>query len=112
MTVTVEGWPAVARAIGRVPAACERAGARAALDAAKALAASTRPTLPVRTGRLRASVEVAAVEGGAAVTITAPYAIYVPAARRMATSSEAAAADYARTARTNTTAEIARLPWP
>ena len=113
MPVTVEGWPALTRAMAMVPAACERAGERAALDAARALAASTVPTLPVRTGRLRASVAAGPVEGGAAVTISAPYAIYVAAARRMtATATDTAAADYSRKAQTQTTAEIARLPWP
>lgn len=112
MPVEVVGWAELARAVAQVPAACQRAGERAALDAARALAASTVPTLPVRTGRLRASVDVAPVEGGAAVTIGAPYAIYVAAARRMAEQVEPAAADYARKAQTNTTAEIVRLPWP
>lgn len=112
MTVEVIGWPELTRAMAGVPAACERAAARAGQDAARALAAQTAPTLPVRTGRLRASVGVITDHDGAATVISAPYAVYVPAARAMAARTESTAADYARRARTETDNELGRLPWP
>lgn len=46
MTVEVEGWPELAKAMGGVPAACDRAAGRAAVDAARALAAATAPASP------------------------------------------------------------------
>lgn len=111
--VEVEGWPAVAAAMGRVPAACERAAERAAVEAARTLAAATAPRLPVVTGRLRASVAVTALDGGGAATVIgAPYAVYVPAARAMAATAGPAAADYARRTATHTDTELGRLPWP
>lgn len=110
--VEVEGWGAVAAAMGHVPAACERAAERAAVEAARALAAATAPRLPVRTGRLRASVAVQPVDGGAAAVIGAPYAVYVPAARAMATAPAPAAADYSRRTAAHVTTELRRLSWP
>lgn len=112
MTVEVEGWPELAKAMGGVPAACDRAAGRAAVDAARALAAATAPRLPVRTGRLRASVTVTESPDGAATVITAPYAGYVPAARAMAASAEPAAADYSRRTAAALDPELRRLPWP
>lgn len=112
MPVEVEGWAELARAMGGVPAACERAAGRAATEAARALAASTAPRLPVRTGRLKASVTVEALPDGAATVIGAPYAGYVPAARAMAAAAEPAAADYGRRTATALDPELRRLPWP
>lgn len=112
MPVTLEGWEGVARAMGQVPAACEAAALRAGLEAGRALAATTTPRLPVRTGALRASVAVSEVPGGTAVTIGAPYAGYVPAARAMAATAPAAAADYQRRTHAATDSELKRLPWP
>ncbi len=112
MTVEVEGWAELARAMAGVPAACERAGERAAVEAARALAAATAPRLPVRTGRLRASVTVEVLPDGAATVIGAPYAGYVAAARAMTAEAPAAAADYQRRTATNVDTELRRLPWP
>jgi Bacteriophage HK97-gp10, putative tail-component len=113
VTVELVGWDQLARATAGVAGACDVAAARAADDAARALAVSLRPQLPVRTGRLRASVAVTPVDDGTAVTIGAPYAVYVRAARRaVAAAVDPAAADYTRRAQTNTAAELGRLPWP
>lgn len=112
MPVEVDGWAEVARAMGGVPQACETAARRAGADAGRALASSTASRLPVRTGRLRASVAVSEVPDGTAVTIGAPYAVYVAAARAMATAAEAAAADYQRKTQAATDSELKRLPWP
>jgi len=98
--------------MGQVPHACETAATRAGLEAGRALASSTAGRLPVRTGRLRASVTVSEVPDGTAVTIAAPYAVYVAAARAMALTAEPAAADYQRRTQAATDSELARLPWP
>jgi hypothetical protein len=76
------------------------------------LAAATAPTLPVRTGRLKASVTVEATPEGAATIIGAPYARYVPAARAMTAGLDPAAADYARRTAARLDTELGRLPWP
>ena len=113
MTVELVGWDQLARVTGRLPDACTEAGTRSGVDAARALASQVRPQLPVRTGRLRASVDTVAVPGGTAMVIGAPYAVYVRAARRAVDAAlEPAAADYATRAATATATEIARLPWP
>jgi hypothetical protein len=113
VTVELVGWDQVARVAARVGDACTEAGTRSGVDAARALASQVRPQLPVRTGRLRGSVDTIAVPDGAAMVIGAPYAVYVRAARRaVAAALEPAAADYATRAAAATATEIGRLPWP
>lgn len=123
--VEVVGWDQVARAIGKVPDACERAAQAAAEDAAATLAATTRARVPKRSGRLASSVAATPAPTGAQVLFGAgvPYAgwieyggtrgrPYVPQGRYFGAGREDAATVYMERAQDNTDREISRLPWP
>jgi phage gpG-like protein len=125
VSVEVDGWAEFGRAAGRIPAACQRAAATGARDAAAALVAATRGRVPKDSGRLAASVGAVTLPDGAAVTFGAgiPYAgwieyggtrgrPYVAAGRYLGAGVDRAAADYGRRTQTATDAEIGRLPWP
>lgn len=67
------------RALARLSDGLERAGPRTGMDAARESAQAIRRDVPVRSGRLRSTVDAVPIPDGGAVTYggTLPYARYI-----------------------------------
>lgn len=125
MTVEVVGWEQLGAAMAHVPDACEDAALDAGADSAAMLAATTRASVPKRSGRLASSVMATKLPDGAAVMFGAgvPYAgwieyggsrgrPYVAAGRYLGAGTADAQAQYAKRTQNQTDANLKRLAWP